>query len=48
LTTAITCSPSWPPGTQSATVTIAPGDFIKFIFNADGSTNAAQFAVSFQ
>lgn len=38
LTGAVTCTNSYAAGTQSATVTLASGDFLKFTYIADGTT----------
>jgi len=46
LTGALTCSNSWASGTQSGTVTIASGDWMKFTFATDGTAKQAAFAVT--
>ena len=46
LTGAITCSSSWAVGTQSATTTIAAGDYLKFTFAADGTTKQTTWVVT--
>ena len=46
LTGAITCSTSFAAGTQSATTTLASGDFIKFSFVADGTAKQTTWEVS--
>jgi len=48
LTGAITCSTSYASGVQSATTTLAPGDFIKFTFVADGTSKQTSWVVSGQ
>lgn len=45
LTGAVTCGSSWAAGTQSATVTLANGDWLKFTFVADGTTTQSTFRV---
>ena len=47
LTGAVTCSSSFAAGTQSATVTIASGDYIKFTFVADGTSKQTTWVVAF-
>jgi hypothetical protein len=46
LTGAITCSSSYASGTQSATVTLAAGDYLKFTFVASGTAKQATFVVA--
>ncbi len=46
LTGAVTCSSSFASGTQSGTVTIAPGDYMKFTFVADGTSKQATFVIT--
>lgn len=46
LTAAITCSTSFAAGTQSSTVTIASGGYIKFTFVADGASKQSTWVVS--
>ena len=46
LTGAITCSPSWAAGTQSAHVTILNHGFIEFTFVADGTSKQTSWAVT--
>ncbi len=46
LTGAITCSSSFAAGTQSATTTIASGDYIKFSFVADGTSKQTTWVVT--
>lgn len=46
LTGAITGTSSYTTGTQSSTVTIAPGDFLKITFVADGTTKQMSIDVS--
>lgn len=46
LTGAITCSSAFASGTQSGTVTIANGDFVKFTFVADGTSKQSTWVIS--
>ncbi|MGA2989521.1 MAG: hypothetical protein ABSD88_03520 [Candidatus Korobacteraceae bacterium] len=46
LTGAITCSSSWAAGTQSATTTLASGDYLKFTFVSDGTTKQTTWLVT--
>jgi hypothetical protein len=46
LTGAITCTNAWAAGTQSATVTITNGDYVKFTFIADGASKQTSWVVS--
>lgn len=46
LTGAVTCTNAFAAGTQSATVTIAAGDFIKFTFAEDGTTKQTTAVVT--
>lgn len=41
----VTCTSSFAAGTQSGTTTIAPGDFIKFTFTADGTSKQTTWVV---
>lgn len=45
LTGAVTCTTAYAAGTQSATVTIASGDVIKFTFIADGTTKQTDWVI---
>jgi hypothetical protein len=45
LTGAVTCSASYAAGTQSATVTIANGDMLKFSFVSDGATKQTSWNI---
>jgi len=45
LTGPITCSNSWAAGTQSATVTLAAGDYVKFAFTSDGASLQSSWEV---
>lgn len=47
LTGAITCTNAFAAGTQSATTTIANGDYVKFTFVADGTSKQTTWVVSF-
>jgi hypothetical protein len=47
LTGPITCSNTWAAGMQSATITLASGDYVKFIFAADGTSKQTTWVVSF-
>lgn len=46
LTGAVTCTTAFAAGTQSGTVTIANGDFLKFSFVADGTSKQTTWVVS--
>lgn len=46
LTGAITCTNSFASGTQSATVTLANGDYLKWTFIADGASKQTTWLVS--
>jgi len=46
LTGAVTCSSSYASGTQSATVTLAAGDYLKFTYVAGGTAKQATFVVT--
>jgi hypothetical protein len=46
LTGAITCTTTFAAGTQSGTVTIANGDYVKFTFVGDGSSKQTTWVVS--
>jgi hypothetical protein len=46
LTGAITCGPAFVGGTQSGTVTVANGDFVKFTFVSDGASKQSSWVVS--
>jgi hypothetical protein len=46
LTGAVTCTNAFAGGTQSGTVTIASGDFIKFTFVADGTSKQTTWSVA--
>lgn len=43
----ITCSNTWAAGTQSATITLASGDYVKFTFAADGTSTQTTWVASF-
>lgn len=47
LTGAVTCTNAFAAGSQSATTTIANGDYIKFTFVADGTSKQTTWVVSF-
>lgn len=46
LTGSITCSNSFAPGAQSATTTIASGDFLEFTFVSDGASKQSTWVVT--
>ena len=46
LTGAVTCSSSYASGTQSATTTLANGDYAKFTFVAGGTTKQTDWQIS--
>ena len=46
LASPIVCGPTWVAGTQTSTVVLAAGDFIKFTWVADGVTTQTTWVVS--
>jgi hypothetical protein len=46
LTAAVTCTNAYASGTQSGTVTIASGDFIKLTFVADGTSKQTSWVIT--
>jgi hypothetical protein len=48
LTSSITCTNTFASGTQSATTTLAAGDYIKFTFVSDGASKQTTWVVSIQ
>lgn len=47
LTGAVTCTNAFAAGSQSATTTLANGDYVKFTFVADGTSKQTTWVVSF-
>ncbi len=46
LTGAVTCTSAFAAGTQSATVTLANADYLKFSFVADGTSKQTTWVIT--